>query len=137
VSGEVQGAENIPNLRDAALDVHNAIPDSNEIAFKNLSVVVQAVETPSGTVLRAATSRGRFLSQQLEVLESQGIEPVQQAYSKGVHAEDILLKALQPGETVQGWGISWGGRQLPLPCSVCGPKVNAAGGWIDFFGANE
>lgn len=135
--GKLRAAEGVPNLRDAALDVHNAIRETNPIRFGKSAVAVHAVETPAGIEIRAATSAGRFDAQQLGMLDQLGIKAVQQPYRAGVHAEDILLNALQPDEAVRGWGISWGGRQLPLPCWKCNPKVNTAGGWIDFFGAKE
>jgi hypothetical protein len=53
------------------------------------------------------------------------------------HAEDILEEYLQPGEIVEGWGISWKGQQLPVPCHECNAIVHRRGGWIDFFGENE
>jgi hypothetical protein len=128
-----------PNLRDAALAIHNA---ADPARLRQSAVVVQSVRTAEGIELRAATSAGYFTREQQEVAQRLGIRMVtsRPPRTPGVrrpHAEDILEAHLRPGEAVEGWGISWRKQQLPLPCHECNDVLNRLGGWIDFFGKNE
>jgi len=128
-----------PNLRDAALAIHNA---ADPARLRQSAVVVQSVRTAEGVELRAASSAGYFTREQQAVAQRLGIRMVtsRPPRTPGIrrpHAEDILEAHLHPGETVEGWGISWSKQQLPLPCHECNNVVNRLGGWIDFFGTNE
>lgn len=44
------------------------------------------------------------------------------------HAEQIILRNLPIGSQVTKKGISWGGKQINAPCSLCKPSVDGVGG---------
>lgn len=117
--------------------MHNA---ADPFRFKNSTVVVQSVMTEGGPELRVASSSGYLQEAQRAVAERLGL--VEKTFSQpgggaNLHAEQILDRYLQPGDSVEGWGISWGRNQWPIPCPRCEPLVQQRGGWIDYVGSNE
>jgi RHS repeat-associated protein len=129
-------------LRQAAVEVHNlAQTGASRIPVNQSTVAVVEATLPDGTRQVFASGSGGYLRPaQVERLVELGV-PRENIFSgaeyyKGFsaeenHAERVILRNLPEGATVNRWGISWGGQQRPIPCDVCEPFVNQAGGIVE------
>jgi hypothetical protein len=73
---------------------------------------------------------------QRELLSSLGVPESNQLFGTAVtkgysslenHAEQIILRNIPEGSTVEDMGFSWGGLQKSIPCVNCEPFVQASG----------
>jgi len=109
------------------------------------SVAVSEVRLASGTrTYFAAGSGGRLNPRQVERLVELGVPRANilrgRSVTKGFtklenHAERVILRNLPEGAGVERWGISWAGKQKPIPCPNCAPHVSESGGFLEFLGA--
>jgi uncharacterized Zn-binding protein involved in type VI secretion len=128
-------------------------------AMKGSAVAIARITLKGGSITYYASgNQGKLTPHQIQMLEKAGVprenilsrgkahqrpEPKRSDYksedeyltarkqwNEDHHAERVILKNLPPGAKVEEWGISYGGKQSPHPCLICGFYVNLAGGRI-------
>ena len=134
-------------LRNAAVEVHNlAATATSRIGVNQSTVSIVEATLLNGTrQLFASGSGARLTPAQVNRLVELGV-PRENIFSGAAsrltgataeetrllnHAERVILRNLPEGATVNRWGISWGGQQRAIPCDVCEPFVNQAGGVVE------
>jgi hypothetical protein len=125
-------------LHAAALDAHSAL--ANPIAIQNSAVAVIEGEVPGVGTSYYASGSGAYLSPaQRASLITSGV-PEENIFSGAAfrsanslenHAEQVILRNIPEGTTINRWGISWTTDQRPIPCSNCAPLVRDAGGTLE------
>ena len=128
-------------LRNAAVDVHNlAGTAANRVPINQSTVAIVEGKVGDELQLFASGSGGYPRPGQVERLTELGVPSERilsgAQFSKGFsaaenHAERVILRNLPEGASVTRWGISWGGQQRAVPCPVCEPFVNLAGGILE------
>ena len=129
-------------LRNAAVEVHNlAGTATSRIGVNQSTVAIVEATLPNGSRQLFASGSGGYLRPaQVQRLVELGVPRENifsgARFSKGFtaaenHAERVILRNLPEGATVNRWGISWGGQQRAVPCNVCEPFVNQAGGVLE------
>jgi len=116
----------------------HAIAGAKNVRGMRLSAVavVEVTLADGTTTYYAAGSGGRLSPAQRETLVGARVPEDNilwgAEYTKGFtceqnHAEQIINRNLPAGAKVEGWGISWAGKQKPIPCVGCEEMVAATG----------
>jgi len=139
-SGLVRYLEGPSGLRGAAQTVHEAV--GSQFGVNQTTVAIAKARLANGEITYFASGSGGALRPtQRELLARFGVPEANQFFGAGVtkgfsalenHAEQIILRNLPEGASVEKWGISWSGLQKPIPCPNCAPLVNAVGGWLQY-----
>jgi RHS repeat-associated protein len=111
-------------LREAAVQVHNLATPA--IRFNMSTVALAEVESPGGYLDYYASASGGILSpEQVALLQELGVPQENILTTQSLHAEMNIVSSMLPeGSTITRWGIAWGSRDNPNPCSKCAPYVN-------------
>ena len=129
-----------PNgLKRWADEIHG-LAGKHPTAVNHSTVALARVRLADGSQrVVAAGSGGRLNPRQVKLLKQLGVSDdsisrgarVAKGFSKAEnHAERIIARNLPEGATVEEWGISWGGKMKPTPCSGCAPIVEKSGGTL-------
>jgi len=132
------GARN--GLRNVARIVHEAL--GNQFGINQTTVAIAKVRLANGEISYFASGSGGTLRpRQREELARLGVPDAHQFFGAALtrdferpdnHAERIIIRNLPEDAKILGWGIAWAGFNKSIPCKLCAPHVNDAGGMVQY-----